>query len=74
VTDEPKLLAWALKLIDYPWDPDGAVRARHDFAAYLKPFLDERRVNPATTCCRSWRSRNSRVTGSATRRSTLSRA
>jgi cytochrome P450 len=46
VTDEPKLLAWALKLIDYPWDPDGAVRARHDFAGYLKPFLDERRVNP----------------------------
>jgi cytochrome P450 len=46
VTDEPKLLSWALKLIDYPWDPDGAVRARHDFAGYLKPFLDERRVNP----------------------------
>jgi cytochrome P450 len=46
VTDEPRLLAWALKLIDYPWDPEGAVRARHDFAAYLKPFLDERRVNP----------------------------
>jgi cytochrome P450 len=46
VTDEPKLLSWALKLIDYPWDPRGAVQARHDFAAYLKPFLDERRVSP----------------------------
>jgi hypothetical protein len=46
--DEPKLLEWALKLIDYPWDPKGAVQARHDFAAYLKPFLDERRVNPGT--------------------------
>jgi cytochrome P450 len=46
VTDEPKLLHWALKLIDYPWDPDGAVAARHDFAAYLRPFLDERRSRP----------------------------
>jgi cytochrome P450 len=46
VTDEPKLLSWALKLIDYPWDPRGAVQARHDFAEYLKPFLDERRVSP----------------------------
>lgn len=47
LTDEKRLLDWALKLIDYPWDPEGAVRARHDFADYLKPFLDERRVNPA---------------------------
>jgi cytochrome P450 len=46
VTDEPKLLFWALKLIDYPWDPQGAVRARHDFAAYLQPFLGERRRHP----------------------------
>ena len=48
LTDEKRLLDWALKLIDYPWDPEGAVRARHDFADYLKPFLDERRVNPGT--------------------------
>ncbi|HSB95082.1 MAG TPA: cytochrome P450 [Spongiibacteraceae bacterium] len=46
VKDEPKLLEWALKLIDYPWDPVGAVKARHDFADYLKPFLDERRTTP----------------------------
>ncbi|MFM7783509.1 MAG: hypothetical protein ACKPE6_02495 [Gammaproteobacteria bacterium] len=46
LTDEKRLLDWALKLIDYPWDPEGAVRARHDFADYLKPFLDERRVRP----------------------------
>ena len=46
LTDEQRLLDWALKLIDYPWDPEGAVKARHDFADYLKPFLDERRVNP----------------------------
>jgi cytochrome P450 len=48
VTDEPRLLHWALKLIDYPWDPEGAVRARHDFADYLKPHLDERRRTPGT--------------------------
>lgn len=47
VTDEARLLGWALKLIDYPWDPVGAVKARHDFADYLKPFLDERREHPA---------------------------
>lgn len=46
VTDEPKLLYWALKLIDYPWDPEGAVQARHDFADYLKPHLDQRRDQP----------------------------
>ena len=46
VEDEAKLLFWALKLIDYPWDPAGAVQARHDFAAYLKPFLDQRRRDP----------------------------
>lgn len=46
VEDEAKLLFWALKLIDYPWDPQGAVQARHDFADYLKPFLDQRRREP----------------------------
>lgn len=46
VEDEAKLLFWALKLIDFPWDPAGAVQARHDFAAYLKPFLDQRRREP----------------------------
>ncbi len=48
LADEQRLLDWALKLIDYPWDPKGAVQARHDFADYLKPFLDERRVNPGS--------------------------
>jgi cytochrome P450 len=46
LADEARLLEWALKLIDYPWDPEGAVKARHDFADYLKPFLDQRRVAP----------------------------
>jgi len=47
VDDEDKLLHWAVKLIDYPWDPEGAVKARHDFADYMKPIVDDRRNNPA---------------------------
>ena len=47
VDDEEKLLHWALKLIDYPWDPEGAVQARYDFADYMKPIVDDRRCNPA---------------------------
>lgn len=47
VDDEDKLLHWAVKLIDYPWDPEGAVQARHDFADYMKPVLDARRAQPA---------------------------
>ncbi|MBT4519267.1 MAG: cytochrome P450 [Halieaceae bacterium] len=46
VNDESKLLAWALKLIDYPWDPVGAVQARDDFANYMRPIVNERRANP----------------------------
>jgi len=46
VHDEAKLLEWALKLIDYPWDPEGALRARAEFAEYMQPILDERRERP----------------------------
>ncbi|MEQ9394203.1 cytochrome P450 [Haliea sp.] len=46
VNDEGKLLEWALKLIDYPWDPEGALGARSEFAEYMQPFLDERRERP----------------------------
>jgi cytochrome P450 len=46
VHDEGKLLEWALKLIDYPWDPEGALRARSEFADYMQPILDERRERP----------------------------
>ena len=46
VEDEPLFLEWALKLIDYPWDPDGAVRARDQFTEYLKPVLERRRRDP----------------------------
>lgn len=40
IQDEPQFLGWALKLVDYPWDPDGALRARREFADYLKPIVD----------------------------------
>ena len=46
VEDEPLFLEWALKLIDYPWDPEGAVRARDEFTAYLAPVLAKRRDEP----------------------------
>lgn len=46
VTDEAQLLEWALKLIDYPWDPEGAVRAKQDFAAYMQPYVEQRRSQP----------------------------
>lgn len=46
VDDEGKLLEWALKLIDYPWDPEGALRARSEFAEYMQPILDQRRERP----------------------------
>ncbi|MEE3327788.1 MAG: cytochrome P450 [Myxococcota bacterium] len=47
VEDEPLFLTWALKIIDWPWDPDGAIRARDQFTDYLKPLLAQRRVDPA---------------------------
>jgi len=46
IDDEGKLLEWALKLIDYPWDPEGALRAKRDFGAYMQPILAARRGHP----------------------------
>lgn len=46
VEDEPRFLDWALKLIDYPWDPEGALQARREFTEYLAPVLAERRRDP----------------------------
>jgi cytochrome P450 len=46
VEDEPRFLVWALKLIDYPWDPEGALRARQEFTDYLLPVLEKRREEP----------------------------
>jgi cytochrome P450 len=46
VEDEPLFLEWALKLIDYPWDPEGALKAKDQFTSYLRPLLEERRESP----------------------------
>ena len=46
IEDEPRFLGWALKLIDYPWDPDGALQARREFTEYLQPLLDAAREEP----------------------------
>jgi cytochrome P450 len=46
VDDDDRFLEWALKLIDYPWDPDGALRARREFSAYLTPIIHQRRAEP----------------------------
>jgi cytochrome P450 len=48
VDDEPRFLSWAAKLLDYPWDPEGAVAARDAFTAYLADILDARRKRPGT--------------------------
>lgn len=45
--DDEQFLEWALKLLDYPWDPEGAVRAKEEFSAYLTPVIEERRRSPA---------------------------
>lgn len=44
--DEAKFLEWALKLIDFPWDPEGALRARTEFSQYMAPIIEERRRDP----------------------------
>jgi len=46
VEDEPHFLTWALKIIDWPWDPTGAIRARDEFTEYLRPLLEQRRSQP----------------------------
>jgi cytochrome P450 len=46
IDDEGRLLEWALKLIDYPWDPEGALKARQDFSDYMQPIVSERRHSP----------------------------
>lgn len=46
VDDEGRFLHWALKLIDYPWDPAGALLARQEFAEYMQPIVAQRRREP----------------------------
>lgn len=46
VLDDEKFLHWALKIIDYPWDPEGALKAKAEFDAYLVPLIQARREKP----------------------------
>ncbi|WP_380872067.1 hypothetical protein ACFB49_30130 [Sphingomonas sp. DBB INV C78] len=46
VDDEARFLQWALKMVDFPWDPEGSIRAKADFDAYMQGFIDDRRRNP----------------------------
>ena len=43
VSDESLLLRWAVKLIDYPWDPQGSMEAKAGFDAYMEAIIEERR-------------------------------
>jgi len=46
VSDEAMLLEWAVKLIDFPWDPEGALQSKAAFDAYMLRILAERRRAP----------------------------
>lgn len=46
VHDDDKFMVWAVKIIDYPWDPEGALRARREFEDYLRPHIHRRRREP----------------------------
>lgn len=45
-TDFEQLKKWGDGLIDFPWDPEGAIAAREEFTAYLEPIIEERRIRP----------------------------
>ena len=46
VDDEALFLRWAVKLIDYPWDPDGALKAKQEFGVYMLRIIEQRRARP----------------------------
>jgi cytochrome P450 len=46
VDEEDRFLEWAIGLINYPWDPEGAMAASAEFTSYLRPLVAERRSNP----------------------------
>ena len=45
-TDFAQLKRWGDGLLDYPWDPEGALAARGEFTAYLEPLVEARRSRP----------------------------
>lgn len=44
--DEQRTLHWAIKLIELPWDPEGAIAASREFTSYLGPLVAQRRAEP----------------------------
>lgn len=46
IDSEDLFLQWALKMVDFPWDPEGSVRAKAEFDAYMQGIIDDRRANP----------------------------
>ena len=46
IPDEDKLLHWAQKLIEFPWDPEGALAGSREFTDYLRVLVAERRARP----------------------------
>lgn len=46
IHDDEKFLHWAIKIIDFPWDPEGAVQAKNEFDSYMIPLIEQRRANP----------------------------
>lgn len=47
MADWPEFAGWAHDLFFYPTDPEAALRASEAFTEYLKPFVAEKRKNPA---------------------------
>jgi cytochrome P450 len=47
IHDDEQCLSWALKIIDFPWDPEGALQAKAEFDDYLLPLIANRRQAPA---------------------------
>ncbi|MCE2390898.1 MAG: cytochrome P450 [Proteobacteria bacterium] len=45
-TAEDDLRRWGDGLLEFPWDPEGALKASQEFTAYLEPLVEERRSNP----------------------------
>jgi cytochrome P450 len=45
-TDFEQLKRWGDGLIDFPWNPEGALQASREFTAYLEPIIADRRRRP----------------------------
>jgi cytochrome P450 len=46
VSDEELLLKWAVGIVSFPWDPEGALQTKREFDAYMLNIMEQRRRNP----------------------------